>query len=97
MCRREDFMLATKEIPLCGGRDRGVVKIWIFFQYKLSWENYRFMRKVSMRFKRIWVHKYFFQSKMVLDIPEDEEKDDLEETTSTNQIVDRMKGTDQPV
>jgi len=34
-----------------------------------------------MRFKRIWVHKHFFQSKMVLDIPkeEEEEKEDLEE------------------
>jgi len=33
-----------------------------------------------MRFKRMWVHKHFFQSKMVLDIPkEEEEKEDLEE------------------
>jgi len=40
----------------------------------------------------------FFQSKMVLDIPKkDEEEDDLEEATSTNQTVDRMKGTGQPV
>jgi hypothetical protein len=35
---------------------------------------------------------------MVLDIPKkDEEEDDLEEATSTNQTVDRMKGTGQPV
>ena len=32
-----------------------------------------------MRFKRIWVHKHFFQSKMVLDIPnKKEEEEDLE-------------------
>jgi hypothetical protein len=37
------------------------------------------MRKESMRFKRMWVHKHFFQSKMVLDIPKEEEKkEDLE-------------------
>ena len=32
-----------------------------------------------MRFKRIWVHKHFFQSKMVLDIlNKKEEEEDLE-------------------
>jgi hypothetical protein len=41
----------------------------MFFQYNVSWENYKPIRKESMRFKRIWVHRYFFQSKIVLDIP----------------------------
>jgi hypothetical protein len=54
-----------------------------------------------MRFKRMWVHKHFFQSKMVLDIPkEEEENEDLEEEAeeaSTDQMVDWMKGTGQPV
>jgi hypothetical protein len=32
-----------------------------------------------MRFKRMWVHKHFFQNKMVLDIPkEKKEEEDLE-------------------
>jgi len=59
------------------------------------------MRKESMRFKRMLVHKHFFQSKMILDIPKEEEKEeDLEEeveTTSTNQTVDRMKRTGRSV
>ena len=48
-----------------------------------------------MRFKRMWVHKHFFQSKMVLDIPKEKEEDLEEEAeaTPTNQTVDRMKGT----
>jgi hypothetical protein len=40
----------------------------MFSQYKVSWENYKPMRKESMRFKRMWVHKHLFQSKIVLDI-----------------------------
>jgi hypothetical protein len=40
----------------------------MFFQYKVSWENYKPVRKESMRFKRMRVHKHFFQSKMVPDI-----------------------------
>jgi hypothetical protein len=46
-------MLTTKEVSLCGGRDRGVVKYGFFFQYKVSWENYKPIRKESVRFKRI--------------------------------------------
>jgi tetrahydromethanopterin S-methyltransferase subunit A len=49
----------------------------------------------------MWVHKHFFQSKMVLDIPKEEEKEeDLEEeieTASTDQTVDRMKRTGRSV
>jgi len=49
----------------------------------------------------MWVHNHFFQSKMVLDIPkEEEEEEDLKEETkaaSTNQLVDQMKRTGQPV
>jgi len=30
-CGREDHTLATKEVPLYGGRDRGVVKYGFFF------------------------------------------------------------------
>ena len=38
------------------------------------------MRKESTRFKKMWVHKHFFQNKMVLDIPKKEEEEkDLEE------------------
>ena len=44
-----------------------------------------------MRFKRMWVHKYFFQSKMILDIPKEEEE---AETALTNQTVDQIKGID---
>jgi len=40
----------------------------MFFQYKISWENYKLMKKESMRFKRMWVYKHFFQNNMVLDI-----------------------------
>jgi hypothetical protein len=70
----------------------------MFFQYKVSWENYKPMRKESMRFKRMRVHKhFFFQSKMVLDIPkrvEDmnkpkkvEQDANLEEEAMTASIV----------
>jgi len=45
----------------------------------------------------MWVHKHFFQSKMILDILiEKEEEEDLEkeaETASTDQTIDRMKRT----
>jgi len=48
-----------------------------------------------MRFKRIWVHKHCFQSKMVLDIPKEEEKDLKEEAEAAliDQTVDRIKGS----
>jgi hypothetical protein len=49
------------------------------------------MRKESMRFKRMWVHKHFFQSKMVLDIPKEEEE---VEAAPIDQIVNRIKGID---
>ena len=59
------------------------------------------MRKESMRFKRIWVHRHLFQSKMVMGIPKEEkEEEDLEEevgTASTNQIVNRIKRTGRSV
>jgi hypothetical protein len=47
------------------------------------------------RFKRKSVIKHFFQNKMVLDIPREEEEDLEEEaeTTLIDQTVDRMKGT----
>jgi len=47
-----------------------------------------------MRFKRMWVHKHFFQSNMILDIPKEEEEDLEEEveTTSTDQTIDQIKG-----
>jgi len=52
------------------------------------------------RFKRMWVHKFFFfQNKMVLDIPKEEEED-LEEkvkAASIDQTIDWMKGTSQLV
>jgi len=57
-----------------------------------------------MKFKKIWVHKHFFQSKMVLNIPKgikdvdkvekDEVDTDLEEQAliaSTGPPVDHMK------
>ena len=47
-----------------------------------------------MRFKKIWVHKHFFQSKIILDIPKKEEG--LEEeikVASINQTIDQMKRT----
>jgi hypothetical protein len=57
-----------------------------------------------MKFKKIWVHKHFFQSKMVLNIlkgvkdvdkvEKDEVATDLEEkalTASTGQLVDHIK------
>jgi hypothetical protein len=62
------------------------------------------MGKESMNFKKIWVHKHFFQSKMVLNIlkgvkdvdkvEKDEVATDLEEkalTASTGQLVDHIK------
>jgi len=58
------------------------------------------MRKESMRFKRMWVHKHFFQSKMVLDIPKEKEEEDLGkevEKAVTNQTIDLIKGTCQLV
>jgi hypothetical protein len=57
------------------------------------------MRKESVRLKRIWVHKYFFQSKMILNISMEEEEDLEEEAeiTSIDQTVDQMKGTGRPV
>jgi len=57
----------------------------------------------------IWVHKHFFQSKMVLDIlkgvedvdkAKKEEEIDLEEevmTASTGQPIDRMKQTSRSI
>ena len=62
-----------------------------------------------MKFKMIWVHKHFFQSKIVLDIlkgvedvdkAKEEEEIDLEEevvTASTGQPIDRMKQTSQSI
>ena len=63
-----------------------------------------------MRFKRMWVHEHFFQSKMVLDIykrvedidktKEEEKKADLEEEimiASTGQPVNRIKQISRPV
>ena len=63
-----------------------------------------------MRFKRMWVHKQYFQSKMVLDIfkvvedmdkaKKEEEDTDLKEkviAASIDQPVDRMKQIDQLV
>jgi hypothetical protein len=62
------------------------------------------MGKESMNFKKIWVHKHFFQSKMVLNIlkgvkdvdkvEKDEVATDLEEkalTASTGPLVDHIK------
>jgi hypothetical protein len=42
------------------------------------------------------VHKHFFQSKMVLDIPkeEDEDLEEKVETALTDTTVNQMKGTD---
>jgi hypothetical protein len=45
----------------------------MFSQYKVSWENYKSMRKESMRFKRMWTHKHLFQSKRVLNVPKEVE------------------------
>jgi hypothetical protein len=42
------------------------------------------MRKESMRFKRMWVHEHFFQSKMVLDILKGVE--DLDKTKENEEI-----------
>jgi len=62
-----------------------------------------------VKFKMIWVHKHFFQSKMVLDIlkgvedvdkAKEEEEIDLEEevmTASTGQPIDRMKQTSRSI
>jgi len=62
-----------------------------------------------VKFKMIWVHKHFFQSKMVLDIlkgvedvdkAKKEEEIDLEEevmTASTGQPIDRMKQTSRSI
>ena len=33
-CGREDHMFAAKEVPLCGGRDRGVAKYRCSFNTK---------------------------------------------------------------
>jgi hypothetical protein len=62
------------------------------------------MRKESMGFKRMWVHKHFFQSKMVMDISKEvddmkkakevEEEADLEEevvAAPIAQLVNRIK------
>jgi hypothetical protein len=63
-----------------------------------------------MRFKRIWVHKYFFLSKIVLDIAKrvedkdksEKKKDDIDleeevEATSIGQPVNHMKQIGRPV
>jgi len=62
-----------------------------------------------VKFKMIWVHKHFFQSKIVLDIlkgvedvdkAKEKEEIDLEEevvTASTGQPIDRMKQTSQSI
>jgi hypothetical protein len=59
------------------------------------------MRKELMRFKRMWVHKNFFQSKMVLDIPKKEEEEEYLEKEAekavTDQMIDLIKGTCQLV
>jgi len=71
-CGRED------EVPLCGSYHRRVAKYR--FSFNTRSHGNKPMRKELIRFKRMWVHKHFFQSKMVLDIPkEKEEKEDLEE------------------
>jgi hypothetical protein len=59
------------------------------------------MRKELMRFKRMWVHKNFFQSKMVLDIPKEKEEEEYLEKEAekavTDQMIDLIKGTCQLV
>jgi len=63
-----------------------------------------------MKFKKMWVHKHPFQSKMVLDIfkgvedvdkaKEEKEKADLEEKVMAvliGQPVNRMKQIDRPI
>ena len=54
------------------------------------------MRKKSIRFKRMWVYKHFFQSKIedVDKIEEEKQEADLKEeveTASTGQPVDYIK------
>ena len=110
MCGREDPTLVAKKVSLYGGHNRGVLKYDFFFQYKVSWENYKSIRKELMRFKRMWVHKHFFQSKMVLDIlngvqdmdkeNKKEEEVNLEEEVIValiGQPVNLMKQTGWPV
>jgi len=51
----------------------------------------------SIRFKRIWVHKYFCQSKMVLDIPKgvknvDKVKEEEEEANLKKKVIVALTG-----
>ena len=76
-------------------------KIQKFFQYKVSQENYKSIKKESMKFKKIQAYKHFFQRKIVLDIPKEvkyvnktKKKVDLEqevEAASTGQLIDQIK------
>jgi len=47
----------------------------------------------------MWVHKHFFQSNMVLDIPNKKEEDLKEKVKATpiDQTIDQIKGTGLPV
>ena len=101
MCGREYHKLAAKKVSLCSGCNRGVVKYRFSFNTR-SHGKITSPRGKSMRFKRMWVHTHvLFQSKMVLDIPnEEEEEEDLEkkaEEALTNQMVNQIKGIDQLV
>jgi hypothetical protein len=82
------FLLAAKEVPLCGGRDRRVVKYGILSIQGL-------MEKLQAREIQGDVGAQTLFSKMFLDIPRKEEEDLEEEIEAalTYQMVDRMKGT----
>jgi ABC-type histidine transport system ATPase subunit len=72
----------------------------MFYQYKVSWENYNHVRKELMKFKKIWIHKHLFQSMMVLDNPirvenVDKAEEEEEEVNFKKKVV--VASTGQPV
>jgi len=98
MCGREDPTLVAKEVPLCGGRDRGVAKYGFSFNTrshekiisrwrKSQWDS-RARRCTNTFFKVRWFWIFPIRKR---DLKEEAE------TALTDQTIDQMKGTDWPV
>ena len=68
-CGREDPMLATKEVLLCGYRDTEITKYGCSLNTRSQGRITSLCIKIkSMRLKKIWKHNQLFQNNMILNI-----------------------------
>ena len=68
-CGREDPMLATKEVLLCGYCDTEITKYGCSLNTRSQGRITSLSIKIkSMRLKKIWKHNQLFQNNMILNI-----------------------------